>query len=103
MKRLVILCALLAMSGAALAQLTYLPMTKKVVTVCASGCRYTTLNAACAAQTSTAANPIEYRIGPGAYTGKATCSGEDWATFHGSGASSTEIFENDATGGNHGA
>lgn len=74
----------------AAAQLKYLPMTAKVVTICASGCRYTSLNAACAANTSTAASPITYMIGPGVFSGtQASCSGEDYATIRGSGQAST--------------
>src|SRR3990167_6975040 len=104
MKRLVILCALLAMSGAALAQLTYLPMTKKVVTVCASGCRYTTLNAACAAQTSTAANPIEYSVGPGLYssTSAISCSGETDVKFTGAGQTATKLVSTQSGAGDYG-
>lgn len=57
----------------------------KMVSVCPSGCQYATLNAACAANTSTAANPILFFIGPGLYAGTASCSGQDHAAFVGSG------------------
>lgn len=60
-----------------------------VVTICASGCKYTTLSAACAAETSTAAVPIAYVFGPGIFTTAATCSGEANASFIGAGQGTT--------------
>ncbi len=71
---------------------------QRQVTVCAAGCDYTTLNAACATETSTAANPIEYRIGPGSYTGQVSCSGEDRAAFVGSGPGVTTLIATGVTG-----
>jgi hypothetical protein len=62
----------------------------KIVHICASGCEYTTLNSACAAETSTAANPITYRVHAGSYAAADTmCSGEDHASFIGDGAATT--------------
>lgn len=48
-------------------------------TICSSGCNYTTLTAACAANTATPSAPITYLIGPGhyTYTGPWTCNGQN--------------------------
>lgn len=63
----------------------------RVVSICTSGCQYTDLNAACAAETSTAANPILYQVGPGTFTGIISCSGEDHAAFNGAGVGVTTL------------
>lgn len=71
---------------------------KKVVEICAVGCEYTTLSAACAAETSTAAAPVAYHVQAGVYAAADTmCSGEDHATFYGDGAGNTTL-----TGIDHG-
>lgn len=64
----------------------------RVVTIATSGGNYSDLNAACAAETSTAALPIIYSVGPGSYTGQVSCSGEDHATFRGAGAGVTILL-----------
>lgn len=76
---------MLLMATAVFAQAKYVPKGTKTVTICPSGCMYTTLNAACAARTSTSANPLIYELGPGTYSGQISCSGEDHATFRGAG------------------
>lgn len=61
----------------------------KLVTICASGCDYTTPALACATETSTAANPITYLVMPGVISQSGTtqtCAAEDSATFAGYGA-----------------
>lgn len=63
----------------------------RVVTIATSGGNYSDLNAACAAETSTAALPIIYSVGPGSYTGQVSCSGEDHASFIGAGAGVTTL------------
>lgn len=60
--------------------------TVKTVEICQSGCKYTTLNAACVANTSTAATPIQYYVHAGTYAAANTmCNGEDHASFVGDG------------------
>jgi hypothetical protein len=69
---------------------------KRTVHICAAGCEYTTLSAACAAETSTAANPITYRVHAGTYAATNTmCTGEDNASFVGDGIGVTTLQGND--------
>lgn len=68
-----------------------LMVSSKLISVCPSGCQYATLNAACAANTSTSATPIIFWIGPGNYSGTASCSGQDHASFIGSGQGVTTL------------
>lgn len=109
---LVFLIALLA--SPALAQpVTVNPMTKgqldrlmgwvasgpRTVEVCAT-CKYTTLNAACAANTSTAASPITFHVHAGLYNGSGSgadtmCSGQDYPTFEGDGIGTTTLVGKD--------
>lgn len=63
----------------------------RTITIAKSGGQYADLNAACAANTSTAADPIVYRIGPGTYTGQVSCLGEVSAAFIGSGVGVTTL------------
>lgn len=64
----------------------------RVKEVCPVGCEYATLNAACAAETSTAANPITYQLHVGVYAAADTmCSGEDHASFIGDGRGVTVL------------
>jgi hypothetical protein len=78
--------------------------TTKIVEVCVAGCEFTTLNAACAANTSTAASPIEYRIGPGTYSSASaiSCSGEDHPTFAGAGRTTTTLVNTQTGFANYG-
>lgn len=62
----------------------------KIVNVC-STCLYTTLGAAWAAETSTSANPISYRIASGTFVGQITCSGEDHFEIAGAGRGVTTL------------
>ena len=74
--------------------LDLVPAFNKIVNICPSGCEYTNINSACAGETSTAANPITYRIGPGVYTtagASNSCNGEDSASFVGAGMEATKI------------
>lgn len=65
---------------------------QKIVHICASGCEYTTLNAACAGETSTAAAPIMYYVHAGLYAAADTmCSGEDNVSFIGDGIGVTVL------------
>jgi hypothetical protein len=62
----------------------------KTVDICISetggGCEYATLQAACAAVTSTAAHPVTFHIHAGLYAATDTmCSGQDHASFIGDG------------------
>lgn len=77
---------------------SYLPLNPgaesitRLISICTVGCDYTTLEAACTAETSTSAAPIEYLIGPGTFVGQITaCTGEDHAWFHGSGRGVTTL------------
>lgn len=72
------------------------------VSVCASGCQYTTVNAACAAVTSTAALPVTINVGPGAYSGQISCSGQDHLTIQGSGIGTTILTYPTGGAGNYG-
>ena len=64
----------------------------KVVEVCPIGCKYQTLNAACAAETSTATNPIRFYIHAATYAAADTmCSGQDHASFVGDGIGVTTL------------
>ena len=74
-------------------QMPNVPNNTKIVNICPSGCKYTTLNAACAAETSTSSSPIIYYVHAGVYSSatQQTCSGEDYATIMGDGPSSRII------------
>lgn len=70
----------------------------KIITVGIDGSQYTTLGAACAANTSTAANPIIFSVGPGVYTTQVDCGGQDHAAFVGAGQGATMITVAGLTG-----
>lgn len=70
----------------------------KIVEICASGCEYSTLNVACAAETSTASVPIKFHVQAGTYAAADTmCSGQDHFSIIGDGRGVTSL-----TGLDHG-
>lgn len=71
----------------------HLARSPKIINICTSGCQYTTLNSACAANTSTSSSPLIFYVHAGQYSSatQQTCSGQDYATIMGDGPSSRII------------
>lgn len=88
-------------NGGTWSTIAYTNSMPTVIDICPT-CAYTTLGAACAANTSTCASPIKYRLAAGAggsYTSSSeqSCSGEACMTIEGAGPFST-VLVNTATG-----